>query len=65
MASPSSWSVASEADLALVKAWKADRSGNLVFRRTARNFNPMVASNAGRRTVVEVEELVETGHAGP
>ena len=48
------------ADLALVKAWKADRFGNLVFRKTARNFNPMVAT-CGRATVVEVEELVETG----
>jgi 3-oxoacid CoA-transferase subunit A len=48
------------ADLALVKAWKADRFGNLVFRKTARNFNPMVATS-GRSTVVEVEELVETG----
>ncbi|MEC8320668.1 MAG: CoA transferase subunit A [Planctomycetota bacterium] len=52
------------ADLSLVKAWKADRSGNLVFRRTARNFNPMVAS-CGRRTVVEVEELVEIGDLDP
>ena len=48
------------ADLALVKAWKADRFGNLVFRKTARNFNPMVATS-GRMTVVEVEELVDTG----
>jgi len=48
------------ADLALVKAWKADRFGNLVFRKTARNFNPMVATS-GRVTVVEVEELVEVG----
>ena len=52
------------ADLSLVKAWKADRSGNLVFRRTARNFNPMVAS-CGRRTVVEVEELVDIGDLDP
>ena len=52
------------ADLSLVKAWKADRSGNLVFRRTARNFNPMVASG-GRRTVVEVEELVDIGDLDP
>lgn len=52
------------ADLALVKAWKADRAGNLVYRRTARNFNPMVAT-AGRITVAEVEELVETGELDP
>lgn len=48
------------ADLAIVKAWKGDRSGNLVFRKTARNFNPMMAT-AGRVTVAEVEELVEVG----
>ena len=48
------------ADLALVKAWKADRAGNLLFRRTARNFNPMVAT-CGRVTVAEVEEIVEIG----
>ena len=48
------------ADLALVKAWKGDRFGNLVFRKTARNFNPMVATS-GRVTVAEVEELVEVG----
>ncbi|MCP4834052.1 MAG: CoA transferase subunit A [Phycisphaera sp.] len=53
-----------KADLSLVKAWKADRSGNLVFRKTARNFNPMVAS-CGRNTVVEVEELVEIGDLDP
>ena len=52
------------ADLALVKAWKADRFGNLVFRKTARNFNPMVAS-CGRATVAEVEELVEVGQIDP
>lgn len=52
------------ADIALVKAWKADTSGNLVFRKTARNFNPDVAT-AGRITVVEVEELVETGALDP
>lgn len=51
-------------DLSLVKAWKADRSGNLVFRKTARNFNPMVAT-CGRQTVVEVEELVEIGDLDP
>ncbi len=48
------------ADLALVKAWKADHAGNLVFRKTARNFNPMVAT-CGRVTVAEVEEVVNTG----
>src|SRR5699024_9949138 len=47
-------------DVSLVKAWKADRSGNLLFRKTARNFNPDVAM-AGKVTVVEVEEIVETG----
>ena len=53
-----------KADLSLVKAWKADRSGNLVYRKTARNFNPMVAS-CGRQTVVEVEEVVEIGDLDP
>jgi 3-oxoacid CoA-transferase subunit A len=48
------------ADLAIVKAWKADKAGNLVFRKTARNFNPIMAM-AGKVTVVEVEELVEPG----
>jgi len=48
------------ADLAIVKAWKGDRAGNLVYRRTARNFNPMMAT-AGKVTVAEVERLVETG----
>ena len=51
-------------DVSLVKAWKADKSGNLVFRRTARNFNPAVAM-AGKITVVEVEEIVETGAIDP
>ena len=51
-------------DVALVKAWKADKSGNLIFRRTARNFNP-AAAMAGRITVVEVEEVVETGSFDP
>ena len=51
-------------DVSLVKAWKADKSGNLVFRRTARNFNPAVAM-AGKITVVEVEEIVETGSFDP
>ena len=52
------------ADISLVKAQKADRSGNLIFNKTARNFNPNVAM-AGRITVVEVEELVETGTLDP
>lgn len=51
-------------DLSLVKAHKADKSGNLVFRRTARNFNP-AAAMAGRITVVEVEQLVEIGEIDP
>jgi 3-oxoacid CoA-transferase subunit A len=51
-------------DLSLVKAWKADRFGNLIFRKTARNFNPMVAA-CGKITVVEVEELVEIGQLDP
>ena len=53
-----------KADYALVKAWKADRWGNLVFRKTARNFNPMMAT-AARITVAEVEELVEVGEIPP
>jgi 3-oxoacid CoA-transferase subunit A len=52
------------ADVSLVKAWKADRAGNLVFRRTARNFNPACAM-AGRFCVAEVEEVVETGALDP
>ena len=52
------------ADVALVKAWKADKAGNLVFRRTARNFNPMCAM-AGKVTVAEVEQIVETGALDP
>ncbi len=51
-------------DVSLVKAHIADRSGNLVFRKTARNFNPNVAM-AGKLTVVEVEEIVETGTLDP
>ena len=51
-------------EVSLVKAWKADKSGNLIFRRTARNFNPAVAM-AGKLTVVEVEEIVETGSFDP
>ncbi|WP_374364147.1 CoA transferase subunit A [Piscinibacter sp.] len=50
--------------VSLAKAWKADKSGNLIFRRTARNFNP-AAIMAGRISVVEVEEIVETGTFDP
>src|SRR5947208_14456195 len=52
------------ADLAIVHAWKADTEGNLVYRKTARNFNPMMAT-AGRVTVAEVENLVEPGTIDP
>jgi len=52
------------ADLAIVKAWKGDRLGNLIFRKTARNFNPMIAT-CGQVCVAEVEELVEVGELAP
>lgn len=52
------------ADIALVKAWKGDTEGNLVYRKTARNFNPIMAT-AGRITIAEVEELVEAGELDP
>ena len=52
------------ADLSLVKAWKGDTEGNLIYRKTARNFNPMMAT-AGRVTIAEVEELVEAGTLDP
>ena len=52
------------ADVALVKAWKGDKEGNLVYRKTARNFNPLMAT-AGKVTVAEVEELVEPGELDP
>jgi len=52
------------ADFAFVKAWKGDRLGNLVYRRTARNFNPVMAT-AGRITIAEVEQLVEPGAIDP
>jgi len=52
------------ADVSLVKAWKADRQGNLLYRKTARNFNPVVAM-CGRVTVAEVEVLVENGELDP
>jgi 3-oxoacid CoA-transferase subunit A len=51
-------------DFAIVKAWKGDRWGNLMFRKTARNFNPLVAT-AGKVTIVEVEQLVEVGELDP
>ena len=53
-----------KADLSIVKAWKADEAGNLVFRKTARNFNPMMAT-AGKVTVAEVEEIVPAGTLDP
>ena len=52
------------ADLAIVHAWKGDREGNLVYRKTARNFNPVMAT-AGKVTVAEVEHLVEPGEIDP
>ncbi|GGE36534.1 succinyl-CoA--3-ketoacid-CoA transferase [Marinicauda pacifica] len=52
------------ADVSLVKAWKADTEGNLVYRKTARNFNPMMAT-AGKVTIAEVEEIVEPGELDP
>jgi 3-oxoacid CoA-transferase subunit A len=53
-----------KADFALVRAWKADRWGNLVFRKTARNFNPVMAT-AARVTIAEVDEIVEPGQLNP
>jgi 3-oxoacid CoA-transferase subunit A len=53
-----------KADLSIVKAWKADTEGNLVYRKTARNFNPMMAT-AGKVTVAEVEEIVPAGTLDP
>lgn len=52
------------ADFAIVKAWKGDKAGNLIYRKTARNFNPMMAT-AGKITIAEVEELVEIGELDP
>ena len=52
------------ADLSIIKAWKGDREGNLIYRKTARNFNPMMAT-AGKACVVEVEHLVEPGQLDP
>ena len=51
-------------DVAIVKAWKGDKAGNLIYRKTARNFNPMIAT-CGKVTVAEVEELYETGQLDP
>lgn len=53
-----------KADFALVKAWKGDTAGNLIYKGTARNFNPMMAT-AGKITIAEVEELVPAGHLNP
>ncbi|MBI2683407.1 MAG: CoA transferase subunit A [Acidobacteriales bacterium] len=53
-----------KADFALIKAWKGDKWGNLVYRKTARNFNPMMAA-AARMTIAEVEHLVEPGELDP
>ena len=53
-----------DADFAIIKAWKGDRYGNLIFKDTARNFNPMMAM-AGKTTIVEVEELVPLGSLNP
>lgn len=52
------------ADVSLVKAWKGDKAGNLIYRMTARNFNPMIAT-AGKVTIAEVEQLVEVGELDP
>src|ERR1700712_2018766 len=56
--------IAFEADFALVKAWKGDTQGNLIYKATARNFNPVMAM-AGKITIAEVEELVEPGELDP
>jgi 3-oxoacid CoA-transferase subunit A len=56
--------LALQADFALVKAWKGDTAGNLIFKGTARNFNPMMAT-AGKITIAEVEELVPAGSLDP
>ena len=53
-----------DADFAIVKAWKGDTAGNLIYRSTARNFNPMMAM-AGKITIAEVEELVPAGELDP
>ncbi|HUM97392.1 MAG TPA: CoA transferase subunit A [Chitinophagaceae bacterium] len=56
--------MAFDSDFAIVKAWKGDKAGNLIYKETARNFNPMMAM-AGRITIAEVEELVEPGELDP
>jgi 3-oxoacid CoA-transferase subunit A len=56
--------MAFDSDFAIVKAWKGDTQGNLIFRETARNFNPMMAM-AGKITIAEVEELVQAGELDP
>jgi len=53
-----------KADFAFVKAWKGDKQGNLLYRKTARNFNPMMAA-AAKVTIAEVEHLVEVGELDP
>ncbi len=64
MANPYLMEHALHADVSLIKAWKADCHGNLVYRETARNFNPAMAT-AAELTIVEVEELVEPGELDP
>ncbi len=56
--------MAFDSDFAIVKAWKGDKAGNLIYKETARNFNPMMAM-AGKITIAEVEELVEPGELDP
>ena len=56
--------MAFDADFAIVKAWKGDVTGNLIYRETARNFNPLMAM-AGKITIAEVEELVQAGELDP
>ena len=56
--------MAFEADFSIVKAWKGDTAGNLIYRSTARNFNPVMAM-AGKITIAEVEQLVEIGELDP
>ena len=53
-----------KADISIIKAWKADTNGNLVYRKTARNFNPVMAT-AGQVTLAEVEEILEPGEFNP
>lgn len=53
-----------KADFALIKAWKADRKGNLIYQKSARNFNPIMAM-AAETVIVEVEEIVEVGEIDP